>query len=99
MEAVVRDSVSDFTNTNQIVVSWTKFTTDEETGGSPITKYEIDWDKGTVGVTWEQIATPLQSEDNFHIQTTDVDSGVNYMFRIRAVNIHGAGLFSQTTTI
>ena len=39
----VRNSASSY---QQIIVDWAELLTDEETGGSSILSYELDWDAG-----------------------------------------------------
>ena len=38
---------NELTSYLQIVVDWTHLATDEETGGSQILSYQLDWDAGT----------------------------------------------------
>ena len=77
MAAVDREST---TTTTQIAVSWTTLINAEDTGGSSITSYELEWDSGTVGTTWTTIYS--NGQDSSHTQTDGVVSGTRYQFRV-----------------
>lgn len=40
------------TNEYQIEVTWNALITNAETGGSPITNYNLEWDMGSNGSSW-----------------------------------------------
>ncbi len=48
---------------------------------------------------WEDLAgvSPAFLSNNYLV--TDVESGKNYQFKIRALNVHGWGSFSEPVTI
>jgi len=89
------------TSTVQIEVDWTALTLDSETGGSDITTYWLQYDKGTNEVTWYTLAgeTTDYDQTSFIVDSLIV-GGTVYKFRIKAGNVHGlATSFSSSFSI
>jgi len=86
------------TSESQIEVTCTPLTTPTETGGSTITSYFFEWDKGTA--TWEELTgfTSNSLATSFTV-TSGVVGGTTYSFRVTAKNAHGWGTVSATTSI
>jgi hypothetical protein len=87
------------TSTVQIVLDWVALT-GLNTGYSAITNYELQWDYGTAGVAWASLTgvTGPFIFTSYQVSTLIVQ-GVDYQFKIRALNMWGSGPFSLTTTI
>lgn len=70
-------------------------------GGVQVTSYNLQWDKGTNGVTWYNIIG--YSPSSLDLKTTitsEVVGGINYMLKVRAINVHGWAIdFSETVSI
>ena len=64
---------------------------DSETGGSQIINYDLVWDMGTDGVSWETFELLEEVEGSQIIPLTiyGLSSGFTYQFKYRAQNIHG----------
>jgi hypothetical protein len=62
----------------------------EATGNSAIIGYNLYWDNGT-GVTDIELEDHLISE----FRVTGLVGGLNYRFKVRALNIYGYGAFSD----
>lgn len=72
----------------------------EETGGSEITSYVIQWDAGDINNGFSALvgeASPSLAMD--HTVYDNVISGGQYSFSYFAVNIHGAGEASDIQVI
>jgi hypothetical protein len=95
----------------QIEIDWIEITDtdlDVETGlrldgGKDIISYELSWDRGTVYLTGTADWTVIKGNDPVDMAveyiTTDVTAGVDYLFKVRAKNIHGWGPDSEWTLI
>lgn len=59
-------------------------------GNSPILAYNLYWDDGT-GV----LDIELVEQIVFEFTVTGLVGGVNYKFKVRALNIYGYGQFSD----
>lgn len=70
---------------NSVTLTWTPPSDD---GGSPIKKYLIEAKDGRTG-EWKEVATVPSKINQKTID--DLDEGVDYMFRISAVNEIGQG--------
>jgi hypothetical protein len=66
-----------------------------------VTSYNLQWDKGTNGVTWYNvIGFSPSSLDLRTIITSEIVGGVSYMLQVRAMNVHGwADDFSDSVEI
>jgi hypothetical protein len=62
----------------------------EDNGNSEILSYNLYWDDGT-GVTDIELVDSLITE----FRVTGLQGGVNYRFKVRALNIYGYGDFSD----
>lgn len=73
-----------------ITVEWDALTTGEQTGGSAIDSYNLIWDAGTNGDSWQNVQG---QEDSFSVSTTatvvGLTAGQYYQFRVIAHNVHG----------
>lgn len=81
---VTQPERGDQTSYNQVHIIWTGLVGDE-TGGSPITSYYLQWDSGTAGVTWLDLSglTSPNLLTQF-IVDTDINAGQEYRFRVKA---------------
>jgi len=59
--------------------------TNDQTGGSPILNYMLQWDAGSSGATWTDYSTLQESEGSEIILTTiyGLSSGETYQFKYR----------------
>ena len=74
----------------------TALTTVEETGGSPIVSYGLEWDGGQEGSnTFETLVGDEINNIQLTYVKTDLTSGVVYNFRYRAKNIYGWSPYSN----
>jgi hypothetical protein len=88
------------TSSSQIEVTWSALTTTEDTGASPITSYQLEWDAGTNEVTWTAIVGVLSPHTaTSYVQTSDVTAGSTYKLRVRAQNDLGVGLYSPILSV
>lgn len=85
-------SVEDSTNT-QIKLTWDELINDN-TGGSPITNYEVEYNQGSIVNTWTVFEL---TEDNFSVVPTS--GGETYQFRVNGINKFGPGTDSTTITV
>ena len=73
----------------------TAITLTEDTGGSAIVSYSLEWDGGSLGLSYEA----LVGYDSNNIQLTyikdSLTNGIVYSFRYRARNIYGWGPYSD----
>ena len=78
------------TSEYQVHVQWSELATEVETGGSPITSYNLQWDQGTDGGSWTDL---VGSSSNYALTEFTVSDGIvkgtTYLFKIRARNIYG----------
>jgi hypothetical protein len=90
MQAVTRGSLTDIYN---IHVEWKELQGDD-TRGSPITSYFVQWDKASAGSQWYDLVglTDPYLQLEYLVTYGDLAQGVDYQFRIKAVNAFG---FSQ----
>jgi hypothetical protein len=97
MNDPVRDSDS---SDSQIIVSWDALTAEADTGGATVTSYGLEWDSGTSGATWSELAghTVATLATSFTV-TSGLTAGGGYLFRLRAENVYGWGPYSGETLI
>jgi hypothetical protein len=97
MNDPVRDADS---SDSQIIVSWDALTEATDTGGATVTSYGLEWDSGTNGATWSELAghTVATLATSFTV-TSGLIAGEGYLFRLRAENIYGWGPYSGETLI
>jgi hypothetical protein len=65
-----------------------------------IVSYNLQWDKGLGGSTWENLVgvTNQYTSLNF-LQTSGISSTKSYRFRVRAKNKYNWGAFSPILTV
>ena len=92
------------TGASQVEVTWTALTAPQN-GDSAVTSYELQWDAGSSGVSWVDLAGV---SSNYlltsYVVTTGtggapIPAGTTYQFRVRAANAWGAGDYSPVATI
>lgn len=79
---------------SSIILIWSSLSASVN-GDSDITKYELYWDDGTT-TTNIQLTSALV---NTYTINGGLTGGTDYLFKVRAYNIYGAGSFSTTTSI
>lgn len=88
--------VSASTDASRISVSWSLQTTDDQTGGSSITAYSLEWDSGTSGLTYSQIYSGSGSS---YTHSSQVVTGTSYLVRLKTTNIYGDSQYSPVLSI
>ena len=88
-------SDSDFTNTERLKVLIAPLTTNAETGGSAILRYEVQISGLNGDQAWYTIYTLSPSL----IFTNGISRGENYRVRYRAENVNGWGNYSDTSLL
>ena len=78
--------VDSLTNQSQITVSWSLFTTDDQTGGSPISAYTLMWDQGSSGLSYTQM---YSGTDSSYTQSSGIIEGTTYLITLKATNTFG----------
>lgn len=73
----------------------------DQTGGSSILYYELDWDSGSGGQIWTPYSVMPEQVGQASISTTinGLTSGVVYSFIYRAQNVFGWSGFSQQVSV
>lgn len=76
-------------------------TTAIDTGGSPITSYNLQWDQGTAGETFVDVVGQADSPylSTSYLVTAGITSGYLYQFKVQAFNKWGPGGFGPIATI
>jgi len=69
----------------------------DDTGGEPITVYQVWWDLGLS--TWLPLIIESSSFTYTFAQTAGITAGQGYQVRYRASNKHGTGVYSDIATI
>jgi len=88
------------TGPTQIDVNWSALTIAADYGGSSVLSYHLQYDNGTNAVTWRDvIGLAPDSLATSVIVSSNVVSGTQYGFRVRARNIFGWGPYSAVTYI
>lgn len=84
------------------MINWLTLSSPEN-GESTITLYELNQDQGTNGTTWDNtpVYVPNQVTElkQLNFTLSDILSGKDYQFRVRAGNEFGWGEFSEAITI
>lgn len=80
-------------------MDWEFLTGSTETGGAPITSYELQMDDGLGGNFVEKVGFSAAYTLNSILITSNIASGRTYRCQYRAQNIHGWGDFSDVTEI
>ena len=64
---------------------------DQQTGGSEILRYDLIWDLGSLGDSWETYSylNEVADSDTINVAIDGLTSGETYQFKYRAQNIHG----------
>lgn len=84
------------TDDTQLHIVWNALTGDD-TGGEPITVYQVWWDLG-LG-SWVPYIIQSSSFTYTYTQTSGVAAGQSYQFKYRASNKHGTGVYSNIASI
>ena len=97
MNDPVRDPDS---SDSQIIVEWDALSGAADSGGATVTSYGLEWDSGSGGSTWTELAghTVATLATTFTV-TSGLVAGEGYLFRLRAENIYGWGPYSGETLI
>ncbi len=87
------------TGPTQIEVSWSSLSTPND-GGSEVKSYHLQYDNGTSATTWLDVVglTPDSLLTSYTV-STDILTGEEYAFRVRARNIFGWGPYSLVAYI
>jgi len=86
MATPTRDSL---TTTHKIIVNWIALDTPEN-GYSTIESYNLQWDRGTKGVTWYNlIGYDSDVLDTSYETVNTLVAGSTYKFKVRAKNFFG----------
>lgn len=80
----------------RITFTWSELVTEAETGGTNIISYNVQWDAGTDGASWSNLAGYSSNYIELEYQSTaNVAAGVTYKLRVRARNYWGWGDYSD----
>ena len=86
------------TTESQVELVWEALATAEETGGSPILSYNVQWDQGNGGA-FENLAGYLSDfAGTSFIVTSGISPGAAFRFRARGKNMWGWGPYSTILT-
>ena len=75
-----------------VAVAWDTLTLEWQTGGSPVTAYELEWDAGSPS-SFAALTLSPSALATAHSEPVPA-AGVRYSFRVRARNLFGAGPLS-----
>lgn len=88
------------TKTSSIEVLWSSLTLRDDIRANNVLSYNLQWDKGTNGVTWEDlVGYNTETTSTSFNAVTGIIGGQLYQFKVRAKNLYGWGSFSPVTTI
>mmetsp|Transcript_23478 Transcript_23478/g.36174 ORF Transcript_23478/g.36174 Transcript_23478/m.36174 type:complete len:142 (-) Transcript_23478:1480-1905(-) len=82
-------TVASITGTSQLGLEISAFSTDAETGGTPILQYDIQYDDGAKGSY-----TSVYTLNTIITVSTGIERGLEYRSRYRARNFNGWGDYS-----
>jgi hypothetical protein len=86
--------VAGSSSTTQITISWTAPSGDSETGASSILSYYVDGAEDGATPSWTRLGEVTVGTEQY--TATGLTGGVTYVYRVAAVNLHGAGVASST---
>ena len=90
----------DHTTPTLLHVTWTPLVAAADIGSSPITSYDVEWDAGTEGGSWEHLQGYNAPSLELAIEiTSGVTAGQEHRVRVSAWNVYGAGLSSDPLSI
>ena len=96
MASPTRDST---TTTHVIILNWVALDIPEN-GYSTVESYNLQWDRGTKGVTWYNlIGYDSDVLDTSYSTINTLTAGVTYKFKVRAKNFFGWSDFSSIVDI
>jgi hypothetical protein len=89
------------TDDTRLEVEWAAMTSASATGGSPITAYSLEWDRGDGTGGFEALTGAAGSPylATRYLRSAGVVAGTTYRFRLRAWNKWGAGGYSPSVGI
>lgn len=88
------------TSQKNIDFQWDRLTTLEETGGTEILSYNVQWDAGSEGYTFlNRVGYSAIFDENTYSISANIEVGREYQVRIAAKNYWGWGEFSEILTI
>ena len=70
------------TNDNQIYIYWASIETYEDTGGSVVISYGLQWDSGTDGAQWSEVEGYLANTVATEFTVSQITPGKAYRFRL-----------------
>ena len=86
------NEINSETSEIQIKFTWDPLLTLEETGGSPIISYDVQWDAGYNGIVWYHLAGySFDFKQTTYLASAKIVKGTTYKIRIRAKNYWGWG--------
>jgi hypothetical protein len=92
-------TVGSATSETQVELSWSALTTAAETGGAAILSYNVEWDAGAADGNWVSlIGYGADSSATTYTVTSGISPGIDFLFRVRAKNMWGWGVYSAITT-
>lgn len=80
--------------TTAITFTWTAPSGAAATGASPILSYYVDGAVSATNPAWAQLGQVSAGTESF--TATGLTGGLTYVYRVQAVNLHGAGEASDT---
>ena len=88
------------TSQQNIDFSWDRLTTLEETGGTAILSYNVQWDVGTGGYQFlNLVGYSATYDENSYSISAHIEVGKSYKVRVAAKNYWGWGVLSEVLTI
>lgn len=87
------------TNDRQMIVEWDPIDSYDDTGGSEVISYGLQWDNNSGGVTWSDLEGYMANIIKTVFTASQITPGQDYQFRLQARNIYGWGTYSETFEI